>query len=958
MGQIDQTRGCRMARSNTTLGFLTLALLATTSISAQAETSQAQTAWTINRVASAASGNYCTMAQKYSDNTIVTFAKNSTGQYSVAFDFARPQFPQVGQTTLTLRPGNGEARTFNVAPTSDKVVVIGLGEGSFIDAVKSSGKMDVETNGKSFSYAPSKFASAADELSDCIGGKKSSVMASAAPSSPSVEPAAAPVQKVASAQVPTMIAHPDAKPMRAIEPASGATAGLESENTRLKQENQALRAQQTVAGSTSQELSRIKAELATAQALNQSLMQQQKEGQAAQQQLANIQKENADIKTQLSTANQNVAQLQAKASQSAGASEQLAILQKQNADMKLQIEAATKNIADLQMKNGQSAQMAGELSLMQKQNTDAKIQLDAANATIGQLQAKVAQGNAATEQLSALQGQSTAMKAQLDAANGTVAQLQAKAAQGSAAAEQVSVLQKQSADMKAQLDAANSTIAQLQTKAAQGSSAAEQVAVLQKQSADMKVQLDAANSTIAQLQTKVAQGNAVTEQLAMLQKENADLKAQLGTSNALTAQLQTKAAQGTTAAEQVATLQKQNAEMKAQLDTANANVAQAQAKLAQMPAAPVIDQTAVKENESLKQQITALQAAVAAKPVAVDNSEQISALQGENSALKQQLATVRSAPIEDSEAVKHLQTQLESARLENETLKQQLDKVITASAGGNSWDLEQATKRYQESQREIRRLAALVQQEKQARKQDHDAMEAKLFDPAITEQMQQAKLDEMQRRIAELEGRNPNAVPVASVEAENAPVNVAAVAPAAGIEQAQQTAKPVMPVASAVVSPVASVKFQSREDYIRMLQGAGINIRGDVQSVETGNADSYRAYRWKTDSLFGSAEQRAMKDGKGFDAAVNDYLDRAKSRCDGDFAAVPSDVTISSEKVKSFEFACLGNKANTSASVMFSYGDDVMTILAHEGKSEAMDLAMEARDRMASQMSNIKTASK
>ncbi|PZP55752.1 MAG: hypothetical protein DI586_05870 [Micavibrio aeruginosavorus] len=922
-----------MARSIYALGFLTFGLLATTSIvtPAKADTAQAQTAWTINRVASAASGSYCTMAQKYSDNTIITFAKNSTGQYSVAFDFARPQFPSVGQTMVTLRPGNGEARTFNVAPTSDKVVVIGLGEGSFIDAVKSSGKMDVETGGKAFSYAPSKFVSAADELSDCIGGKKSPAIASADPTAtPVAAPEAPAEQKMATVEAPRMIAHPDAKPMRAVEPASGAASAIENENARLIRENQVLRAQQTVSGSASQELSRVKAELATAQALNQSLAQQQKQAQVVQQQLVELQKQNTDMKAQLSLANQNVTQLQTKAAQSAGAAEQLSMLQKQNADMKLQLEAATKNIADLQVKNVQSGQIASQLGIMQKQNADAKVQLDAANATIAQLQAKALQGTAASEQLASMQ--------------------------------------KQSADMKAQLDAANANIAQLQTKAAQGTSAAEQVSILQKQSADMKAQLDAANATISQLQTKVVQGNASNEQLAALQKENADLKIQLGTSNAMTAQLQTKAAQGNSAAEQVALLQKQNAEMKAQLDAAYNNSAALQSKLAQMPATPVIDQTAVKENESLKQQITALQAAVAAKPVVTADNSQLSALQGENSALKQQLAAVKSMPAaNDSEALKHLQGQLELARSENETLKQQLDKVTTASAGGNSWDLEQATKRYQESQREIRRLGALVQQEKLARKQDRDAMEAKLFDPAITDQMQQEKLAELQGRIDELEGRSPSAIPQQTAQAvpvspveRTAPVNVAAsIAPAAGIEQPKTPAiKPVMPVASAVISPVATVKFQSQEDFSRMLQGAGINIRGGVESVETGSSDSYRAYRWKTDSLFGSAEQRAMKSGKGFDAAVNDYLDRAKTRCEGDFAAVPSDVVVSADKAKSFEFACIGNKANTSASVMFTYSNDVMTIIAHEGKSEAMDLAMEARDRMASQMSNIKTAAK
>lgn len=930
-----------MARSSYALGLLTFGLLASTSIVSpvRADTAQAQTSWTINRVASAASGSYCTMAQKYSDNTILTLAKNSGGQYSLAFDFARPQFPDAKATTVSLRPGNGSAQTFSVAPTSDKVIVIGLGTGdSFINALKTTGKLDLETNGKAFSFKTEKFASASDELSGCIGGMKAPAVAAAAvPAQPDPQENA----RVASS-APRMISNPDAKNIQPLSGSSAEITSLQAENAQLKQtlvqarqtyeaqqnnsqmamaselqekvtalqqENNVLKAQTNVSGDASKELVKIRTELATAQALNQSLAMQQQASVATTQQISELQKQNASMKTQLESANASMAQLQTKAAQSSSVTEQLAMLQKQNADMKVQLDTATKNTADLQVKNVQANAVAGQIAVLQKQNVD--------------------------------------MKTQLDSANANLAQFQTKAAQGTAAAGQVAALQKQTSEMKAQLDAANANVAQLQAKALQGTTSAEQVAALQKQASEMKAQLDAANANVAQLQTKAVQGTSSAEQLAMLQKQNAD--------------------------------------MKVQLDTANANMAQMQTKMAQIPASPVVDQAAIKENESLKLQVASLQSAVASKPMVDDSAPVISALKNENATLKQQLATVQTAnPVVNTvsnDALKDIQNQLQLAQAENATLKDQLDKATSitnvAQAGGNSWDLEQATKRYQESQREIRRLGALVQKEQATRKRDKEELEAKLFDPAITDKQQLEKLDQLQRRIAELEGQNPGvapasiassnmsarAVPVAAVESEPQ-MDIATIKPAAGTPEKVEPivkAKSIVTAAtpaSAVISPVASVDFQSPEDFSRMLKAAGINIRGDVETVSTGNSDAYRAYRWKTDSLFGSVEQRVMKGGKGFDTAVNDYLDRAKSRCEGDFAAVPSDTNTASGQTKSFEFACIGTKSNTSASVMFTYGKDVMMTLAHEGKAEAMDLAMEARDRMASQMSNIKTASR
>lgn len=136
-----------------------------------------------------------------------------------------------------------------------------------------------------------------------------------------------------------------------------------------------------------------------------------------------------------------------------------------------------------------------------------------------------------------------------------------------------------------------------------------------------------------------------------------------------------------------------------------------------------------------------------------------------------------------------------------------------------------------------------------------------------------------------------------------------------------------------------------------MLKGAGVIVRGALQTVPGSGAPTYRAYSWKTDSLYGSAEMNKVSDASQLDSVINQYLARAKKRCGGEFAAVPSPVKSShTDNIKAYEIACVGGSSSSSASVLFSYGDQIVTTIAHEGRAEAMDMAIDARDKVASRL--------
>ena len=121
--------------------------------------------------------------------------------------------------------------------------------------------------------------------------------------------------------------------------------------------------------------------------------------------------------------------------------------------------------------------------------------------------------------------------------------------------------------------------------------------------------------------------------------------------------------------------------------------------------------------------------------------------------------------------------------------------------------------------------------------------------------------------------------------------------------------------------------------------------------MKGGDPSSYRAFSWKTDSLYGSVEMKKVADVNQFDSSVDQYLSRAKSRCAGEFAAVPSPVRAAGmAKSEAYEIACVGQSSSSSASVLFTYGNQIATTVAHEGRAEAMDLAIDARDKVSSKI--------
>jgi chromosome segregation ATPase len=167
------------------------------------------------------------------------------------------------------------------------------------------------------------------------------------------------------------------------------------------------------------------------------------------------------------------------------------------------------------------------------------------------------------------------------------------------------------------------------------------------------------------------------------------------------------------------------------------------------------------EKKMLQDQIASLKAGSDKKA-----TEEISALQAkaneleiknqqlEDSLRQSQTRIAETAINTESKSLKQivdLQAKLEAAQKDNTTLAKQLESLklrqedtgLAAVAG--DWDLEQATKRYNEAEREIRRLGMQLEQERMSCNREKAEIEQMLFDPAVAEQKQIEKLSQLQK---------------------------------------------------------------------------------------------------------------------------------------------------------------------------------------------------------------------
>jgi chromosome segregation ATPase len=337
---------------------------------------------------------------------------------------------------------------------------------------------------------------------------------------------------------------------------------------------------------------------------------------------------------------------------------------------------------------------------------------------------------------------------------------------------------------------------------------------------------------------------------------------------------------------------------------------------------------------------------VQAKRVALLEKE-VAKVKGEQNAIAdEQKAKVAQAEQE----VAKTKTEILGLQKANANLKTELDQVKTALASTKQaqaqvedQDLAKLEGRIAESEKareELREQNLMFKAELEKAKNANtqaaalDDVQAQLKAAQEEKRQAQQKLVSLEEELRKMRAT----VALNSYRPETKPVDTAMneAAPAAGFEP-----PPLQPVAAAVpvsVPAKPSAPSFSEKDVKSLLSRANIPLKGGVRKA------GKDAYTWTSDSLKGRTEVSSSE--AGFAQLVDQHINKAKSQCKGDFAAIPS---AQGSNNANFEVACVNaSGGGTSSSFAFFEEKGSFVAVSVETGAENMDVAMDTRDKIAS----------
>ncbi|QQG35184.1 MAG: hypothetical protein HYS17_06320 [Micavibrio aeruginosavorus] len=835
--------------------------------------------WAVTRVAAKGPGKepYCTMARRFSDNVILTFARNAKDETSLAMDF-QPNTLAKGQSYyVTLSAGGNEKRAFDVIPVSDKAMVIRMGQdAAFHNALSRSGALDVDVAGLQFEFNMPDMAKGHQDLGGCI----TSI----------VEPAAG----KPAAEAVLMAPATNAPAAQAAAPAIH-DAQL-SEMEALKEENMRLKSA--------------------------------------------LERERREYEDRLM-------QESAGSSQVSEVMEKLKLLEKENGDLKYQL-ADARSMAEAKpavpscAANGDNAAPSADLTLLKEENERLKADIAAQKTAMIELETKLANMPKADDQAVAA------------ADTGTIARLQSR----------VDELMTQNSELQSDLTAARQTAESLPPAA----------------------------GTVS-----ISQLRSVEQQLRSVEGERDNLRAQIekisaGKEDALMGMA------GSDWNLEQATRRYNEAEREirrlgTQLEQSRAKCAAEKKEIEYMLFDPEIaTQEQISKLMALESDLTTAKAELSGKDAEV--SERISAYEQKIGSYEEQVAALQGQiEMEKAAAVNQSNDEIARAMADKQALEQkvaalqsQIEMEKSAATNQMSVEVARVTAEKQSLEQKVAALQSQIEMEKSAVTNQMGAEIAR----AIAEKDEVAnRLSRVEAEKVALEQKLAAAIePASGLQATEPPgaiesVSVASVETGrhAGYVSARDEVAVSQPIALAPKSAVPADSFVSTEDVVApvvaqvmpvaqkvvpginlvtaealsgLLRQAGLSLSGDVTKVENASGPTQVAYSWDASGLFGSAEQKTMENPEQFQTMVNQYIEKTKTRCSGDFAASPVPTgEMAGIQVASYEIACISPEGTGATAALVFYGQDgLFTTVAHEAGMDTMDMAMDARDRVISSLAS------
>ncbi len=948
-----------------------VALMSSTSWSQTAPkvTYKPQGDWAVTRMAAKSAGKapYCTMARRFGNNVILTFAQNGNNETSVAMDF-QPKTLAKGQSYyVTLDPGANEKRAFDVTPVSDKAMVIRLGaDTKFHDALSQSGVLNVDVAGLQFEFNLPDMAKGNQDLSGCVTSivepaageaskpvSKPVEMAQADTASPITRRAsddilAAPITNKPMANAPTPVLHKDAPPAIAPIPAPVPLAMAASGNNEveaLREEN--LRLKNALERERREYEERFMRESSGSSQVSEVM-----------EKLKLLEKENGDLKYQLADARSmapkagvvskadSAAPSCAPADPKLGA--EMSTIREENARLKADIAAQKTAMVQLEMQAGQAkadggkvaeggivSRLQARIEELATQNSKLQSDLMSAQAAAKTAANVSADGSISISQLRSVEAQLQSVEKERDTLRSQIDKM------GNSKEDNLLKLSGSDWNLEQATRRYNEAEREIRRLGSQLEQARTQCTTEKKEIEYML--FDPAIATqqqISKLMTLETEVNASKDALA---KKDSELAKRDGEINGRIMEYEQKISKLEAEGHKSKAAEAELAALRNELSVAKQSAAE-QISIAQRRAQDSAAEVAIAQRqaqESAAAQIAAAQQRAQEEAAAAQKraNDQIAALQGQIQAEKTAVANDMTAQIAKANAEKEQMAQ-RIALLEAEKTKMQNSEGERLALKERVTALESA-----KAQLEARAAAAVQPAAGTPRAAVQEVNVASV--PAVSPQAVQAEPigAPVSLRPGQVSSRVEPPAPVAlapksAIPADTFQPTQGVVAP---VVQAMAPQVPVVAPAAAPVSNLITADALSGQ-----LRQAGLALTGNVKKVDNASGPSFVAYSWDAGGLFGTAEQKQMANAEQFQTLVNQYLDKTKSRCAGDFAASPVPTMPSSGvQVASYEVACISADGNGATAALAFYGKNgLFTTVAHESGMDTMDMAMDARDRV------------
>ncbi len=841
-------------------------------------------AWAVTKI-DHADGPYCALARRYEQDAVLTFAKNEKAEMSFALDFHRPLFNTKGTMPVTLDPGAGEQRRYDLQPISARAFVVHMGaDAPFFTALQKTGLLRIESGAQSYNFNVSDIDSGQEELSACVAQ-----MALPAAGGEAVD--------------------------------GGGSVESASETESYRQEINTLRRQLTALQTTHDALKKQTESMAEAVPVGAPAPAPDVKGaepvpdlKAVElaEQLKTVQGENESLKARLQRLNVEGGRVET--------------LQATVDSLNAEKQALEKTAQEKEALAGQARAVQARVAALQTQVQGLEQKLAQAEA----LQASMVPAKmsvALADDLSRLKAENIALKSDLEKARVSQAEIAENKAIQSRFKNENDTLRSEIVALKSQTQktsVAYETVATLEKTVETLKSEKLALEHLLQSKPDDTARVAALEAQIQALEGKLAEKGRSADDVAALEKavsslsaENERYKAQ-GEADALK-RVAVDSAELKDAQAQVTTLETQLSALRQDHETLQR--AFAEAKTATKPAPAVMaEHVTHHELEVLPQEQT---------PEPVETQEEkTEPVVAESAPLVPPVSVPRSAakPLIAEDIVQAVAPHARPAPVSGP-----VKSVPAAVALRRTQDPFEGMAVETEEGRVLQRAV------------DDVPVEGPLSSSQQMERREKAVLAEEAPETARLNEEALSVMRGAAPPLEDVPkARTAQVsAPADAKPPAQEALKPVEK------QPETAGYYTPAHPLPEMFSQARLMPSSALQRVDSASGPAQVSYQWKGGAIFGTAEQKPLSSPAQFDGMVKDYLERTQSRCQGEFAIVPDDSTDQGGvRADSYEIACVGQNVSAGASLLFFNQGGTFTVVAHEAPTDGLDEAMARRDEV------------